>query len=270
MSELILESPAAAPYATADDVASMFKAPIKRALEMRDYQTRAKLAYYNKVRAGAKRVMLCSPTGSGKTEIAMDIIQDNIRAGNSVDFFVDRDNLVWQTSKRFSAADIQHGIVKGKDTVGANMPIRIISQQTAVARKMELTAKVNIVDEAHVVYDWIVRELMRTQGFALGMSASPMKDGLGDIYEDVVNVSSTYRLINEKWLAPLKVYCGKPIAVEKKSSTGEYDAAAASEAAVQVVGDVIDEWEKHTAKHFGGPVEDHRFRQHRGGRSEVR
>ena len=190
MSELILESPAAAPYAAAEDVASMFKAPIKRALEMRDYQTRAKLEFYGKVRAGAKRVMLCSPTGSGKTEIAMDIIQDNIRVGNSLDFFVDRDNLVWQTSKRFSAAGIQHGIVKGKDTVGASMPIRIISQQTAAARKMELTAKVNIVDEAHVVYDWIVRELMRTQGYALGMSASPMKDGLGDIYEDVVNVSS--------------------------------------------------------------------------------
>ena len=39
----------------------------------------------------------------------------------------------------------------------------------------------------------------------------------------------------------------------EESSTGEYDAAAASDAAVQVVGDVLDEWEKKMDEQFGGP-----------------
>ena len=86
-----------------------------------------------------RRQVLCAPTGSGKTEIAMSIIEEAADKGNRILFIVDRQNLVRQTSERFFNAGLRHGVAMGAETFGRQEPIQVASAQT-LERRGFLTA----------------------------------------------------------------------------------------------------------------------------------
>ena len=83
-------------------------------LQLRPYQVEAINGLRKRLSAGDKRVILCAPTGSGKTEMAMHLIQEADHKGSKVAFVADRVTLVEQTSKRLWAAGIRHGVAQGQ------------------------------------------------------------------------------------------------------------------------------------------------------------
>ena len=87
----------------------------------------------------------------------------------------------------------------------------------------------------------------------LGLTATPFKAGLGDIWQDVVNVISTNDLVRQGWLASLKIYVGH-MKTPDKNSAGDFDVRSA---ATIVIGDakkIVSDWEEKTKEHFGKPV----------------
>lgn len=198
--------------------------------------------------------MLCAPTGSGKTIIAAHLIKRCVQTNKRVNFVVDRTVLCQQTSAVLKAFGIPHGILAGHKTTNQNALAKVCMTQTMRARNINpADAVLNIVDEAHVTFGHIA-EAMQKGGRWIGLSATPFRSGLDELFDDVINIASTHFLRNEGWLADYKIYCGKPIKVSKKNSVGEYEAEATSKAIAEVTGDILEEWINKTKLHFKSPV----------------
>ena len=87
------------------------------------------------------------------------------------------------------------------------------------------------------------------------MSASPLTEWLSEFYEDIVNAVTTDWLLEQKYLAPLRVYASQEIDMTgAKKVGGEWTAKEASQRGRLIVGDIVADWVKHTQEHFGGPV----------------
>ena len=86
------------------------------ALTLRPYQALAVQNLRSALAGGASRVMLCSATGSGKTEIGMALVKGALAKGELVALLSNRIHLVEQTSRRFTKTGIGHGIIQGTYT----------------------------------------------------------------------------------------------------------------------------------------------------------
>ena len=185
------------------------------AVSLWPFQKESKDALRANLRKGIRRQVLCSPTGSGKTRIAISITQDAQLKGNRVLFVCDRQTLVMQTSDRFSDAGVEHGLAMGEATHGRHQKIQIASAQTlerrgflfasAPAKKAgpdlfeehpEIPPDLVFVDECHTVRRKLMTALLAANVPLIGLSATPFTKGLGEIYQDVVNVTTTNELIH--------------------------------------------------------------------------
>ncbi len=212
------------------------------------------------IRKGIMRQILCSPTGSGKTVIAMEIVRSSQLRGKRSIFICDRQTLVNQTSARFDQFGILHGVAMGEYTRGRGNHTQVASAQTLEKRKFWLTGDMKpdlvVLDECHEIRKGIIEYVKEHNLTTIGLSATPLTVGLADIYEDVVNVASTTKLIKAGYLAPLHVVAAKAevdVAGVKVTSTGEWDKQQLSDRVRYIVGDVVAEWEHHITEQFGGP-----------------
>src|SRR5690606_11066169 len=89
---------------------------LANALTLRPYQAAAVQNLRQSLAGGVARQILCSPTGSGKTEIGMALVKGARAKGRRVAFLCNRVHLVEQTSRRFRRAGISHGIIQGENT----------------------------------------------------------------------------------------------------------------------------------------------------------
>lgn len=84
-------------------------------LTLRKYQADAIDAMRQSFRSGKKRTVLMLPTGSGKTFIASEMIRSALARGMQRCLFVcDRIELINQTSERFAADGIDHGVIQAQ------------------------------------------------------------------------------------------------------------------------------------------------------------
>jgi len=116
--------------------------------------------------------------------------------------------------------------------------------------------KVVVTGNCHEIRKGIIEYVKEHNLVTIGMSATPLTPGLAEIYEDVVNVTSTVQLIKEEYLAPLHVVAAQAevdVNGVKVTSTGEWDREQLSDRVRYIVGDVVAEWEHHTTEQFGGP-----------------
>ena len=212
---------------------------------------------------GHRSVMLCSPTGSGKTEMAMEIMSQAKEKGSRCLFLVDRIVLARQTSERLWNNHIQHGVFQGDATFGRNEKIQVCSMQTLESRKRWPPADFIVVDEAHAQRKQITDYLQNTDAYVIGLSATPLTEGLGATYSEVINVCTTNYLLEninpitgKPYLAPIQAYCG--VEANMLGATvnkgGEWSATEAGKRGTKIIGNVVANYVQKTKEHFGGPV----------------
>ena len=126
---------------------------------LRPYQEKGVERTLANISEGCKAQILSAPTGSGKTEIGMELIRHAIRTGQRAEFVCDRQALVRQTSARFHADGIPHGILMGGETVGVKAEIRVASAQTIQSRGMRSNDLV-IADECHEIRDSFLKAVL--------------------------------------------------------------------------------------------------------------
>ena len=121
-----------------------------KALDLWAFQTEAIESLRVTARSGNKRIILCAPTGSGKTEMAIHLIQEAQRKDSRVTFVVDGISLAEQTSARLSSYGIEHGYAQGKNTWGRRERIQVAMAQTIEKREFWSGLDLLIIDECHV------------------------------------------------------------------------------------------------------------------------
>jgi DNA repair protein RadD len=232
-------------------------------LELYPYQTAAVQALRLALAGGAQRVMLYSPTGSGKTEMALAIIHGALAKGKRAAFLCNRIHLVEQASRRFYASGIDHGIIQGDNTRDTHSPVLIGSIDT-VARRGFPDVDVIVIDEAHAVAG---SERFRGVVFKnnnrpiIGLSATPFARGLGKIYRELINeplfeqmvvAASIAELIDADFLVDAEFYApAEPdLSGVKMTRNGfgesdynEIDLGKAVDTP-ELIGDIVSHWRK--------------------------
>lgn len=193
------------------------------------------------------RILLCAPTGSGKTLIASYIIYETMKNLKRACFVVDRINLVDQTSEVFDDIGIPHGIYQAaNERFRPWERIQVCSAQTLARRKWP-DADVIVVDECHTVNEVTKKRIEKDDCIVLGLTATPFTKGLGKLYCDgLVNVTTTNKLIELGFLSNYRIFAASEPNMEGvKVVGGEWDEKETSKRALAVVGDCVSEYLKH-------------------------
>jgi superfamily II DNA or RNA helicase len=225
-------------------------------LQLFDYQE----AILDKLRAGFmdghRSQMLVAPTGAGKTEMAMELLEACANKGNRAAMVLDRIVLCNQTSVRLDKYGIGHGVLQsGHWRFRPHELIQVCSAQTLEKRGSFPNLKLLIVDEAHNTRKQTIEFIKNNPHVKIvGLSATPFTKGLGKTYTNVVSAVSTAELVARGRLAPLRVFIAKEIDMTgAKKVAGEWSSKEAETRGMAITGDVVSEWVKKTHEVFGGP-----------------
>jgi DNA repair protein RadD len=213
---------------------------------LREYQGDAVEQARDAIRAGAKNVLICAPTGAGKTVIASHLIEASQEKGQRSAFVVDRLSLIQQTSETFDRYGIDHGIVQASHWRFKPSRLTQICSIQTVARREWPEAQLIVVDEAHTITETVKKRIERRDVITIGLTATPFTKGLGKLYDAIVNVTTTNRLIEQGFLSKYRIFaCAEPNMEGVKVVAGEWEQQETQKRALQVVGDVVQEYLKH-------------------------
>ena len=231
-------------------------------MKLRDYQLDMLEAVREKMRNGEKRVVLAAPTGSGKTACAAEIIRTANRRGNRSLFIADRRALVEQTLRALNEWDVEAHPWYGGSR-GAEKAHNVVATfQTWAAEKPPGDFELVIVDECHVrVGDGndpkpqtAAAVLDHYKCWAVGLTATPFKPGMGKVWNSVVCPMTTDALIAGGYLAKPRVWTPAPINVKglQLGSMGEWRDDDLEDRLNLVVKDVLGHFIKRVDEEFGG------------------
>lgn len=226
------------------------------ALELFDYQSGILDLLRQGFAEGHRSQMLVAPTGAGKTEMAIALLEASAKKGNRAAMLLDRIVLCDQTSQRLQKYNIDHGVMQsGHWRYRPYEQIQVCSAQTIEKRGSFPGLKLLIVDEAHQTRKQTVEFIKNNPEIkVVGLSATPFTKGLGNIYSNVISSVTTQELVNRGRLCPLKVYVAKEIDMDgAKKVAGEWSQDEVTERGMKITGDIVAEWVKKTHEVFGGP-----------------
>lgn len=210
----------------------------------------------NDLRAAMKRkkaVLLQSPTGSGKTAMATDMVMSAASKQKRVIFSVPRRDLLEQTSKTFRKYGINHSfIAAGKDyNPFASLYIGMVDTMARRKKTGTLPKNINLLvpDETHHGADalgTVINHYKSEGAWIVGLSATPWKlngQGLGIWYDEMVQGKSIRWLIDNKRLSDYKYFYGRPrgdfAALRNKS---DKDISEYMESQRMIIGDCVDDY----------------------------
>ncbi len=226
------------------------------AFALRPYQQAALDRLAALVAAGARRVLLASPTGSGKTVLAVALIAEALARGERVLFLAHRRELVVQTFDKLCAHGVPArsvGVLMGRDPrrrPGA--PVQVASVDT-LRNRPRPPADLVFVDEAHRALSKSYRDLAAHYAGALqlGLTATPYRADnrpLADAYDELVVVASVRELIAQGHLVEPRVFTvpasRAPDLAGVRVRGGDYDASELARAVDRegLVGDIVEHW----------------------------
>lgn len=225
-------------------------------LELRPYQAEILDALRKGFASGKRAQILYAPTGGGKTEMAIALLDAVKAKGNKAAMVLDRIVLCDQTSKRLDKYDIDHGVLQA--THWRYRPyekIQVCSAQTLEKRGEFPGLNLLIVDEAHVTRQQTVEFIKNNPDVkVIGLTATPFTKGMAKVYDNVVSTITTKDLVEKQVLVPLKVFVAKEIDMAgAKKVAGEWSQDEVTERGIKITGDIVAEWEAKTMEVFGRP-----------------
>lgn len=217
-----------------------------KTLQLRPYQLDAIEKLRNGIRAGYKNQLLCSATGSGKSVIAASLLDECAKKGNRAVFVCDRLSLINQTSALLDSYGIAHGVVQAQHPRWRPYErIQVCSAQT-LARRQWPEANLIVIDECHTITETVKNRISARDTIAIGLTATPFTKGLGKLYDNLVNVTSTQTLIDEGFLSGYRIFaCKEPDMEGVRVVAGEWEEKETSRRALEVVGDCVKEYVEH-------------------------
>ena len=165
-------------------------------------------------REGSKRVILCLPTGAGKTVIFSDIAARAAEKGKRVAILTHRRELLSQAGRLNSCSVLM---------------VETLNNQ--IKRGLDLnTYDLLVIDEAHIGN--FRKVLERFNGFVIGATATPVSNPpLKDQYNAIVCPIGIEQLIADRWLATPQTYAMHPVDTSQLATArGEFTEASLDDA----------------------------------------
>jgi DNA repair protein RadD len=160
--------------------------------------------------SGAGSVCMVTPTGSGKTHMAAEILRRCVAKGYRAVFLAHLETLLEDTQARLGAAGVYAGFVQAGRPSDPLAPIQVCSTATLHARGLAPPAQLVILDEAHRSQAATVRGVIDRFPHAvlLGLTATPQRgDGrsLGETFRALVQGPTVRELQALGHLVPIDV-----------------------------------------------------------------
>lgn len=170
--------------------------------------------------AGAKSILIQSPTGSGKTALTTDMLGTASRRGHSSVFLVHRRELVKQSVRAFDKNNVYAGVIAASFPEEPRAHVQIASIPTYIRRYQRLRSPVFCVwDECHhlAAKNWTKLFNAFPNAFHVGLTATPQRldgKGLDDHFEVMVQGPTVGWLIENKYLSPYRLYAPTSLSME--------------------------------------------------------
>lgn len=180
--------------------------------ELHDWQYDLLVEVAQLMRAGVRRVLLQTPTGGGKTVMALSALLSARRQGLLAQFLVHRKELLDQTSKRFTSSALGHSFVAAGLPFDPSAGLLLAGVQTLVKRlDLILPPMLIIVDEAHHACSQTYADILEAypNAFILGLTATPQRldgRGLNEHFDIMVLGPEVRWLIDNGYLSDFDYY----------------------------------------------------------------
>jgi superfamily II DNA or RNA helicase len=229
---------------------------------LREYQqdivdkTRASIA------AGHRRPLIVLGTGAGKSLVYAEIIKLATEKGKTCLFLVHRRSLVKQFAETVKThCNINPSVIMAGEEFAGQSQVYVSTVQT-YSRRILLDDKANnrffidadiiLTDEAHtnVSPRWTNIFDEYQDKIIIGTTATPVRSegrGLGEVFDDIINVMDVKKLTDQGYLAPVKYYEPAEIDLSKlKIRMGDYEVSGLEKKMndPKLVGDVVQTWLK--------------------------
>ena len=181
---------------------------------LRDYQVDSVAQVGAAFASGSKRVILCLPTGAGKTVIFSDIAAKAAEKGKRVAILTHRRELLSQAGRLNSCSVLMVETLNNQIKKGLDL------------NQYDLL----VVDEAHIGN--FRKVLDKFKGFVIGATATPVSNPpLKEQYNAIVCPVGIEALIADKWLATPQTYAMHPVDTSQLATArGEFTEASLDDA----------------------------------------
>lgn len=221
---------------------------------LRPYQLQAVEDIRDCYRKGARRVLLQSPTGSGKTITFAFIGEQTTRRGKRVLYLAHRAEIVDQIGEALDRFGIPHGFIRaGEDETDA---IAQVASVATLVRRLEQDRPpfdLIVIDEAHHAVASTWRQILEAYPDVpiLGVTATPERldgKGLADIFDALVLGPSVKTLTEKGYLKRTVVYA-PPTRLDLskiKVKAGDYNPKQLAELMMSgtLMGDAVDHYKR--------------------------
>lgn len=218
---------------------------------LRPYQSRTLDLARAVRRTGKRRILIVSPTGSGKSVMACEMIRDATSKGARVLVIGHRKELIDQFFVHLGRVGIVPGIMRGSDErTDTTARVQVGTVQTLVRRDLP-EADIVFIDEAHrAPGDSYLRVLESYPGATVfGLTATPCRldsRPLKEHFDALVESASYSELIDAGAIMAPIVYAPRkvPDVSGVKRTAGDYNEAQLEAVMMQphVIGDVVQTW----------------------------
>lgn len=222
-------------------------------MKLRSYQKRLVEEIRAAWDSGTPRVLAVLPTGGGKTEVAIAIIQADATPRSRVLILVERKVLCHQWRERLRRHGVTHvGILQGENSIALSAPVVIATAQSIRTRGMPEGVSLVVIDESHIWHQTHDTVLERAAGArVLGLTATPLREGLGLRFDTLVVGATIRSLIVQGYLVRPRYFAPASDSIAQALDTvavraGDYATDQLSRAmrSKAIIGDAVDEWQR--------------------------
>jgi superfamily II DNA or RNA helicase len=182
-------------------------------VQLRDYQESAVQAVRDSFRAGHKKTLLVSPTGSGKTVIFSYIAAGMAKNNKRILIVAHRRELLKQISGALKKVGVSHAVLSG-GTPGIPIANVVVASVFTLVRRMKAMKPFDLIigDEAHHFTpdsSWGKVVAGFPSARVLGVTATPERldgKGMGQMFDDMVMGPTVAELTAQGFLSPAIVY----------------------------------------------------------------
>lgn len=201
-------------------------------LKLREYQQKIIHGLRCSLKKGNKRLIMCAPTGSGKTVMFTYMVSEHLKRGGKVLIISHRLELINQTDSTISKFNLNPELITAGSKTDFEKNLHIAMIETIYKRVANYSDFINsrtmiIMDEAHLTPFNKIFPFISEKTVCIGATATPLRTGkqecLSLFYTDLIQEVDTYQLIQSGYLCNVRSY-GVEIETKGLKKIGEdYD-----------------------------------------------